>query len=201
MPGPEFFERLGLFVASGFLEAPLCAEISSEMQSAAAESGVILRGDGREVDERIRRVLCANPSPDTRRLVEARLESARPQIEKYFGVSLEANPMADFLVYREGGHYALHRDSSTDPNRSNHRRRISVIVFLNGDGAYSGGKLMFQELIKEKDWERCAFPLDAPTGLLIAFPAGLPHEVTPVTAGERCTIVSWFLARDAGGRN
>jgi SM-20-related protein len=30
------------------------------------------------------------------------------------------------------------------------------------------------------------------TGALIAFPSEMLHEVTPITRGERFTIVSWF---------
>jgi SM-20-related protein len=36
------------------------------------------------------------------------------------------------------------------------------------------------------------FPLIGEAGLLLAFRPNLVHEVTPVTHGERCTVVTWF---------
>jgi len=41
--------------------------------------------------------------------------------------------------------------------------------------------------------ESVGLPLAGETGLLIAFPAHVVHSVSPVTAGERYTVVSWFF--------
>jgi predicted 2-oxoglutarate/Fe(II)-dependent dioxygenase YbiX len=35
-------------------------------------------------------------------------------------------------------------------------------------------------------------PLEAEEGLLIAFPAGVLHEVTPVLRGSRYTLATWY---------
>jgi predicted 2-oxoglutarate/Fe(II)-dependent dioxygenase YbiX len=59
---------------------------------------------------------------------------------------------------------------------------------------YNGGKLILYGLIPTPDWEHYGFPVTAETGLLIAFRSDIFHEVTPVTAGERFTIVSWFFS-------
>jgi predicted 2-oxoglutarate/Fe(II)-dependent dioxygenase YbiX len=198
MPRHEFFSGLGLFSIIPFLAPSLCAEISSEMRSATGEPGVVLTESGHQVMEDLRRVQCAAPPVRFQRLLRDRLEAIRPQLEKHFGVPLEPKPSAEFLVYREGGHYKFHRDSARDPNWPHHRRRVSIVVFLNRESGapsdgYGGGKLVLHGIMKEPQWANCAFALDPHPGLLLAFPSDLPHEVTPVTSGCRCTIVSWFL--------
>jgi predicted 2-oxoglutarate/Fe(II)-dependent dioxygenase YbiX len=41
--------------------------------------------------------------------------------------------------------------------------------------------------------ENVGLPLAGEAGLLIAFPSHLVHSVSPVTAGERYTLVTWFF--------
>ena len=78
------------------------------------------------------------------------------------------------------------------------RRRLSVVLFLNRQakeatpGGFCGGSLVFYGLINDPRAKQIGFPLVAEPGLLIAFPSDLVHEVTPVTDGERYTVVSWF---------
>jgi SM-20-related protein len=44
---------------------------------------------------------------------------------------------------------------------------------------------------------RPGLPLSGEPGLLVAFDSAMVHGVTPVTRGERYTIVTWFTARPA----
>ena len=104
-----------------------------------------------------------------------------------------------FLVYREGDFFHRHRDSrrESDAAEFSKQRRVSVIVFLNGEDevpgpdVYGGGSLTFYELMSGSGVEY-GIPLVGEPGLLVAFRPELLHEVTPVTHGERYTIVSWF---------
>ena len=55
-------------------------------------------------------------------------------------------------------------------------------MFLNDESEYEGGRLMFRDInieIKQK------------AGTVIVFPSFYVHEVTPVTQGERYSLVSW----------
>ena len=45
--------------------------------------------------------------------------------------------------------------------------------------------------------EALGLPLEAEEGLLATFPADVVHEVRPVEAGERYTVVTWFEERGA----
>ncbi len=73
-----------------------------------------------------------------------------------------------------------------------------VVIFLNamstepGPSDYSGGALTFYGLLEDPAWRDFGFALDPMPGLLVAFPSHIVHEVTPVTAGDRYTIVDWF---------
>jgi predicted 2-oxoglutarate/Fe(II)-dependent dioxygenase YbiX len=72
-------------------------------------------------------------------------------------------------------------------------------VFLNGSDAgepagYSGGSLTFYGLMDDgAGGESVGLPLAGELGLLVAFPSDLLHSVSPVTAGERYTLVTWFF--------
>jgi predicted 2-oxoglutarate/Fe(II)-dependent dioxygenase YbiX len=131
-------------------------------------------------------------------LVEGRLDAARPVIERALGVPLGLREGAGFLRYQAGGFYRPHRDRGRVAGWTDAARRlVTVVVFLNGSGIdgdeFDGGHL-------------CIYPEDAAavqispqTGLLVAFPSRLLHEVLPVLpverdggAGTRDTIVDWF---------
>ena len=74
-----------------------------------------------------------------------------------------------------------------------------IVIFLNdhdempAQNAYSGGALAFYGLIHDPRAAKYCFPLFGKTGLLVAFPSDIVHEVQPIVSGERYTIVTWFL--------
>ena len=57
-------------------------------------------------------------------------------------------------------------------------------------GSYCGGSLVFSGRLF--DFAREEIPQSAEAGTLVAFRAETTHEVTPVTSGERLSIVSWY---------
>ena len=61
-------------------------------------------------------------------------------------------------------------------------RKISITVNLNDN--YEGGNLQF---FSDKTYE-----FNPPRGDAIAFPSFLPHRVTPITKGERWSLVAWI---------
>jgi len=60
------------------------------------------------------------------------------------------------------------------------------------DGCYGGGALTLYELFDGTGGQKIGLPVDPEPGLLITFVSSLLHSVTPVTHGERCTVVSWY---------
>ena len=99
----------------------------------------------------------------------------------------------EFLRYEKGDFFVRHQAGITKQLDFDHLRirRISIVVFLNDfaneprENCYSGGLLNFYD-------EQGMYGLPGETGLLVAFTAETLHEVSPVTSGERFTIISWF---------
>ena len=107
-----------------------------------------------------------------------------------------------FLLYREGDFFAPPgRQHRSDAPGFVRQRSVSAVVFLNGRREptnYSGGSLTFYGLMDDGvGGESVGLPLAGETGLLVAFPSDLVHAVSPVTAGERYTVVTWFLRTGA----
>lgn len=198
MPKAGFFGKLGLFVAEEFLDAEACVELRSDINCSQFEPGTVLGEDehaGGVVDETVRAVRRARGMPAIRRNVGSRLKALLPELENHFRVSLSEFEGPEFLVYGPGSFYTPHLDAS--PDASTASRRVSVVVFLNAESkepapdCYCGGSLTFHGLM-DGPFAKCAFPLEAEAGLLVAFRSSTLHEVRPVTAGQRYSVVGWF---------
>jgi SM-20-related protein len=194
VPEAAFFTRFGLFADHEFLDAATCARVVDEKRRRGGRPATVSLS-GEHVDEDYRRTTLVDISDETRALVEDRIRGARPAITRHFDEQLDDMERAQFLLYREGDHFRRHTDSHRDRgDRGVTPRRISTVLFLNGEGApdqpdsYAGGQLTFYGLMGEG----LGLPLAGRPGLLVAFRSDLVHSVTPVTRGERYTVVSWF---------
>jgi PKHD-type hydroxylase len=114
-------------------------------------------------------------------------------VDKLMGQIIEANniwkfdisSIMDNIQYTEydgdGGHYDWHLDIG--PNNISHRK-ISVVVQLSQPYEYDGGRLQLKNGPGE---------IDVPQGkgTVIIFPSFLLHRVTPLTKGNRKSLVFW----------
>ena len=99
------------------------------------------------MDEAVRRSKQAKVSDETTRIVASRLLAIKPQVESHFGIPLSDCQTPMFLVYQEGDFFTVHQDASEENYHQDQvvRRRVSVVVFLNGESAvkepdsYEGG--------------------------------------------------------------
>lgn len=205
IPDVDFFTRLGMLVIDNFLDAEVCAKLRAEARVNANTPANVGIENGYTVDEEQRRTKYAFVSEEAISSIESRLLSIKPAVEKHFSKTLAGCQKPAFLVYKEGDFFRLHCDNSNNPGypQTIRDRQVSVVIFLNGEteepepDSYCGGRLIFRGGITTTHLKfnglRLQFPLAGKTGLLIAFPTDVAHEVTPVTHGERYTIVSWFL--------
>jgi|GraSoiStandDraft_43_1057313.scaffolds.fasta_scaffold355892_2 SM-20-related protein len=195
--------RFGLFVQDGFLEPEVCERLIAEMCGAPgrpATVGVLAEGSGEEeVDDQYRRTRMADVSDATMSLIENRLRAAKPAVEEHFSMPLGSVQKPQFLVYREGDFFRPHIDNADDASERAvsdpvARRRVSMVVFVNGGtGAYAGGALTLYGLLdNDGRGASVGIPVTEAPGLLVAFRSETLHSVTPVTGGERCSIVSWL---------
>ena len=187
-----------LLVVREFLDAPTCREIVGEMNaSEGAAAAVYGRGDSGSVDQRVRQTLRIRPSAATVESVIDRLLQFKPATEKHFDVGLSECEDPQFLRYREGDFFVAHQDGNTGLLRlDTELRRVSTVIFLSREtelpepGGHCGGSLLFTDLRRGPTEPK--FHFVGEPGTLLAFRAETTHEVTPVTHGERYSIVSWF---------
>lgn len=84
-----------------------------------------------------------------------------------------------FSRYSEGEHYKLHTDA---PWMGDTRTDLSCTLWLSED--YDGGELVIDGV-----------PYKGEPGECLIYNCGLPHEVRPVTFGERICVITWIQSR------
>lgn len=103
---------------------------------------------------------------------------------KYFNFDLNKIEVLQFTYYnnQEDGCYKAHVDPLIWDIP--HNRKLSIVLQLSDPSEYEGGELRLYSsaeptiIHKEK-------------GYIVTFPSYTLHEVTPVTKGERYSLVAW----------
>ena len=204
MPSADFFCRFGFFVIPDYLGAESCSMLRDQMdkrmdagrrsEPAVVKEGVLL------VDDNARKTDVVEVSEEIGSLVRSRMLELMPILASHFGEPLTECCTLRFYRYNEGDYFKLHRDSGIyeGPAKNEWDRKLTAIVFLNaeddgsGPDSYEGGQLVFHDLSDDTESGADGFPLQAELGLLVAFPAYVPHEVKPITRGRRYSLVARF---------
>jgi SM-20-related protein len=191
----------GLFLVRDFLDPQQCAAVRNEARAASGHPApVYIEGAEGHVHEDVRKTSSLEVSATTATEVERRLRKLREEIGGHFGLSLQGCEPPQFLRYGEGDFFVRHQDGDTEQIEFDHLRvrKVSVVIFLNGGAAepseetFGGGELLIYRSDAETGAGPLIFPVPGEAGLLVAFRSDTVHEVTPVTCGERFTVVSWF---------
>ena len=119
-----------------------------------------------------------------------RMEEAVLEINARF-LRFDLSALADlqYAVYggQEGGHFDWHKDYGRDPSDPRQEpRKMTLSLQLSDTSDYEGCDLQV----------RGGHEIDtAPRtrGTLIAFPANVLHQVTPIRAGIRRSLVAWAV--------
>jgi SM-20-related protein len=188
---------IDLLQIEDFLDAQACAALRAELRAAAGGPATVLGADAAgTVRSAVRRVTRAAIPPATRAHVTALLMARKPALERHFGLALKECEEPQFLRYRPGDFFVAHQDGNTPLIHDQSRfRKVSAVIFLSAqsdDGApegYGGGTLVFHGPYSGPSLR---VPVAPAPGTLVCFRAETTHEVTPVTHGERFTIVSWY---------
>jgi SM-20-related protein len=184
-----------LFIVKQFLEPDTCRKIVAEMSAAQGDAATVYgRTISGSVEQSVRRALRIRPLVATVESIVSRLWGVKELVEKHFDVALGACEDPQFLHYREGDFFVAHQDGNTGMTRlDTERRLVSTVIFLSREsesperGAYCGGSLVFSDYRSDSKFHLIGEP-----GMLVAFRAETTHEITPVTHGERYSIVSWY---------
>jgi PKHD-type hydroxylase len=124
----------------------------------------------------------------------------------------EANKMANwnyqvdsyedlqFTRYKENQHYDWHFDNlgtpfntPDDPMTNGKYRKISFSINLSDPKNYEGGKLCFDYPVAARSNKIVECEQLKEKGSVVFFPSFMKHKVTPVTKGERNSLVGWCL--------
>jgi predicted 2-oxoglutarate/Fe(II)-dependent dioxygenase YbiX len=183
-----------LLFIDDFFDAKTCRKMLAELREADADAATVYGSSaGAAVQPRVRSVRRVDVSSELQELVLGRFLQCKPQIEKHFAVTLDTCEPPQFLRYEPGDFFVAHQDGNTSLLRDESRmRRVSVVVFLNAE--YDGGVLTLHGAYPDYEIRH---PLVGKPGALVAFRSETTHEVTPVTQGERYTIVSWYRSDSA----
>lgn len=183
-----------VFTISNFFDPSTRAQILDELRNASANEATVY-GGAKSVDTHVRRTKKVIVSEATRALVLQQLEARKGEIERQFGVATDELEEPQFLRYTAGDFFVAHQDGNTPLIRDDTRfRKVSIVIFLSDRGDYDGGELQLHGKYPDFDLRESA---PAEPGTLVAFPAETTHEVTPLTRGERYTIVSWYRVSPA----
>lgn len=160
-----------------------CMRVRAAMEVGAPEAAEVVDG-GYALQPEVRRSCYVEVAAPLQSWIDTRFVEAKRAAAGHFGVRLEHNEGAGLLRYADGGFYRRHIDAEPGGTWP---RVISVVLFLNGvgSGTFTGGTLRLYPPGHE--------PIDIvpETGLLVAFPSGVPHEVLPVAGGARDVAVDW----------
>jgi predicted 2-oxoglutarate/Fe(II)-dependent dioxygenase YbiX len=188
-----------LYLDSEFLDGRTCGGIIAELANVPHHAATVYGSHaGGSVDEAVRKTIRLAPSAQVVEHITAKLTEARKPIAAHFGIELTKTEEPQFLRYEVGDFFVAHQDGNTGLMLSERERfrKVSVVIFLNrksdipASDSYCGGALVFTEWRPGSN--RGQYSLNADAGTIVAFPAETTHEVTPVTAGERYSIVSWY---------
>lgn len=97
-----------------------------------------------------------------------------------FGESLQLTNYDE----KNSGMYGWHVDFGEEPTSPS--RKLSIVLQLSDPVDYEGGVL---ELMPDSNQIK---KLRKQRGLLVAFPSWTLHQVTPVTSGNRQSLVAWI---------
>jgi predicted 2-oxoglutarate/Fe(II)-dependent dioxygenase YbiX len=183
-----------------------CSEIRREIDAAHKDQAEVWLGHEFGVVPESRLGQIAPLTQNTERYVHERLWDVVPQLAAIYGYEVADLSEITALTYRRGDHFAAHSDGGVNADNENEvpqvaRRRVSLVVALN-DGAgeqaeFSGGELRFYPRTPPGEQPAATdeiVELHSRTGLLIAFPSPMVHQVMPVASGCRYSLALWALA-------
>ena len=170
---------------------------STELRAADASAATLLgRNATDSMRPQVRKASRVAAPPAMRERVTALLVERRPALEQHFRLTLGDCEEPQFLRYRIGDFFVPHQDGNTPLIHDQSRfRKLSTVIFLARQsedpvpGTYGGGSLVLHGHFRGPE---IRVPVAASPGMLVAFRAETTHEVTPISHGERFTIVSWF---------
>jgi PKHD-type hydroxylase len=154
----------------------------------ALEKAELSAGRGYE-NIRSTKVAWVPRTPQTQHLYQRMEEAVLEMNARYFRFDLSGLAMLQYALYGgpEGGHFDWHKDYGRDPSDpAQEPRKLTLSLQLSEPGDYKGCELQVRSgnLIDTAPRAR---------GTIVAFPANVLHQVTPIELGMRRSLVTWAV--------
>jgi PKHD-type hydroxylase len=187
IPQEQFSQRYNTHaVLGGVFTARECRQIIELVEQQEQIHEAVIDQKGRpEVAAQVRqsRVAWLRPELESYAWIYQRCTAAVLQVNNHdWQFDLDYIDPLQFTLYtRQGDHYGWHIDNLSEGSTY---RKLSFSVQLSQPAAYDGGDL---EILMGPE----ATKLPREQGVFTAFPSITTHRVTPVTRGERYSLVGW----------
>lgn len=113
---------------------------------------------------------------------------------------IDKSENTQFTIYKKDQHYDWHFDSfpavyknHKDKELNGKIRKLSMTVSLTDPKEYKGGDFEFKVPDGKGDPIIHKCKEIKPQGSIVVFPSYMFHRVTPITKGERNSLVSWIV--------
>lgn len=165
--------------APGYFSPAECERVIALSAGLAPMDGGVLE-DGRAAPDTRRSTIRALARDARTGWVYDKLERAVAEVNRQYRFDVSGIEEMQLARYGPGHFYDWHMDIGKGVLST---RKLSVSLQLSDPAAYDGGDLEIQY--------RDEGPAAKAIGTVIVFPSYLSHRVTPVTRGERWSLVAW----------
>ncbi|MDX1485198.1 MAG: 2OG-Fe(II) oxygenase [Alphaproteobacteria bacterium] len=174
-----------VLVVPRVFDPELCRRLIEQYETAGNQPSGLRRGEEKNVIEADKKIRSDHILVDPQLQQEAKVLITKrviPELSKAFGFQAKRGESLKIACYdaKDGGFFQTHRDNCNPVGG----RRFAMTLNLN-TGAYEGGYLKFPEY-----GGRLYRPA---IGDAVLFSCLLAHEATPVTAGRRFALLTFFL--------
>ena len=141
-------------------------------------------------------------SPEIAWLFEAISIVVNDANERHWNWTLSGPESMQYTSYKTNQHYGWHADQRKKPYPADDSRwpgltrKLTAVISLSSHSAFKGGEFMLETLEDPPHQPERRFKTLAEIrtiGSVLVFPSFLYHQVTPVTDGQRRSLVTWFL--------
>lgn len=182
---PQNSEQFGWRWYEGYFTPEECDQLIKDNEHVESWQGGVVKGEhaeSTEVTEDIRNVMIKTVTYENCPWVYDKLNQLIYDVNQYYKYDLVGfMEQMQLLHYGEdinGGHYNLHQDHGPGALST---RKLTVIVQLTDPSEYDGCDT---EVV-------CSGWAPKGKGDVVVFPSYTPHQVTPLTRGNRDALVVW----------
>lgn len=188
VPANEMYMHVEKVLSEELLAA---ARVACALLPPNNPEGVMLGRKG-QPDGHVHQARAIRKTDETKALYECIADRMRVVNQRFIGADIAGTSFLNYYAYGVGDGIGLHVDSGHRADSG--RYKLTMIVQLSEPSDYDGGDMRLKLHDGSPDDGTVAAFKAAGDGLL--FRSYVPHEVTPITRGERKVLVVWGIGPD-----